>query len=67
MDSSHEMMLTVPITPAQVFDCMGFQRVILVEDDMEFSPDFFSFFNATAPILDQVDLNTARTYADSWV
>jgi len=36
----------------QLFDGRGFERVIILEDDMELSPDFFSFFEATAPILD---------------
>jgi alpha-1,3-mannosyl-glycoprotein beta-1,2-N-acetylglucosaminyltransferase len=30
---------------------MGFENVIAVEDDMEISPDFFSFFENTFPLL----------------
>lgn len=29
----------------------GFARVIILEDDMEVSPDFFDYFEATAPLL----------------
>ncbi|KAI3434434.1 hypothetical protein D9Q98_002511 [Chlorella vulgaris] len=35
-----------------MFDCFGYDRLIILEDDMQLSPDFFSFFEATAPILD---------------
>lgn len=30
---------------------MGFEQVIVVEDDLEISPDFFEYFSATLPIL----------------
>ena len=36
----------------QLFDERGFRRVIVLEDDMELSPDFFHFFDAMAPRLD---------------
>jgi hypothetical protein len=38
----------------QVFDHSKhrFERVIILEDDMELAPDFFSYFRATAPLLD---------------
>jgi alpha-1,3-mannosyl-glycoprotein beta-1,2-N-acetylglucosaminyltransferase len=36
----------------QLFDERGFRRVIVLEDDMELSPDFFHFFGAMAPRLD---------------
>ena len=29
-----------------------FERVVLLEDDMELAPDFFSYFRATAPLLE---------------
>jgi alpha-1,3-mannosyl-glycoprotein beta-1,2-N-acetylglucosaminyltransferase len=34
-----------------VFDNFGFQQVIFLEEDMEISPDFFSYFGAMLPIL----------------
>jgi hypothetical protein len=41
----------------QVFDRahaggVRFDRVIILEDDMELAPDFFSYFRATSPLLD---------------
>lgn len=36
----------------ELFDSRGFARVIIVEDDMEIAPDFFSYFLSTAPLLD---------------
>jgi len=38
----------------QLFDCRRYERVIFVEDDMLFAPDFFSYFEATSKVLDQV-------------
>lgn len=38
----------------QLFDCRRFDKLIIVEDDMLFAPDFFPFFEATAPLLEQV-------------
>lgn len=38
----------------QMFDCRRYERLIIVEDDMLFAPDFFSYFEATSKILDQV-------------
>ena len=38
----------------QLFDCFQYDRVIVVEDDMVFAPDFFSYFEATSHVLDQV-------------
>ena len=35
----------------QVFRSMGHEQVIVVEDDLEFSPDFFEYFSATLPVL----------------
>jgi alpha-1,3-mannosyl-glycoprotein beta-1,2-N-acetylglucosaminyltransferase len=37
------------------FDCFGYERLIILEDDMQLSPDFFSYFEAAAPILDADD------------
>jgi alpha-1,3-mannosyl-glycoprotein beta-1,2-N-acetylglucosaminyltransferase len=36
---------------SQVFDAMGFEQAIVVEDDMEVSPDFFDYFAAFLPLL----------------
>ena len=33
------------------FNVLGYSQVIVVEDDLEFSPDFFSYFEATLPLL----------------
>jgi hypothetical protein len=30
---------------------MGYKQVIIVEDDLEVSPDFYQYFSATLPIL----------------
>lgn len=38
----------------QIFDCRQFDKLILVEDDMLFAPDFFAFFEATALVLEKV-------------
>jgi alpha-1,3-mannosyl-glycoprotein beta-1,2-N-acetylglucosaminyltransferase len=35
----------------QVFDSLGYDQVIIVEDDMEFSPDFFDYFSSFLPLL----------------
>lgn len=35
----------------KTFNEMGFEQVIVVEDDLEISPDFFEYFAATLPIL----------------
>lgn len=37
----------------QLFDCRNYERLIIVEDDMLFAPDFFPYFEATAKILDE--------------
>jgi alpha-1,3-mannosyl-glycoprotein beta-1,2-N-acetylglucosaminyltransferase len=37
----------------RLFDDFGFQQVIFLEEDMEVSPDFFSYFGAMLPILRQ--------------
>lgn len=36
----------------ELFDRRGFERVLILEDDMELSVDFFEYFAAMAPILD---------------
>ncbi len=33
------------------FNVLGYHQVIIVEDDLEVSPDFFEYFEATLPIL----------------
>ncbi|KAK9868373.1 hypothetical protein WJX84_008202 [Apatococcus fuscideae] len=33
------------------FDCFNFPRIIILEDDMQLAVDFFSFFEASAPLL----------------
>ena len=37
---------------AQVFECMQYERVVIVEEDMEFSPDFFEYFEAMKDLVD---------------
>jgi len=37
----------------KTFVDMGFDQVIVVEDDLEISPDFFEYFSATLPLLKQ--------------
>ena len=44
----------------QMFDCRQYDKLILVEDDMLFAPDFFGFFEATAPVLEKVQLLNAK-------
>jgi alpha-1,3-mannosyl-glycoprotein beta-1,2-N-acetylglucosaminyltransferase len=39
----------------ELFDERQYQRVIILEDDMEIAPDFFSYFLRTAPLLDADD------------
>jgi len=36
----------------QIFDCLGFDKAIVIEDDMEVSVDFFAYFEATSHLLD---------------
>ena len=33
------------------FNELGYEQVIIVEDDLEVSPDFYEYFSATLPIL----------------
>lgn len=35
------------------FECLEAPRLILLEEDLVVAPDFFSYFEATAPLLDQ--------------
>jgi hypothetical protein len=35
------------------FECLQAPRLIFLEEDLQVSPDFFSYFEATAPLLDQ--------------
>ena len=35
----------------QTFNVMGYDQVIIVEDDLEVSPDFYEYFSATLPVL----------------
>ena len=37
----------------QVFDRVGLDSVIVLEDDLELAPDFFDYFRACAPLLDR--------------
>lgn len=46
----------------EMFDCRGFHKLIIVEDDMLFAPDFFAYFEATAPLLDEVSMSSSFTY-----
>jgi alpha-1,3-mannosyl-glycoprotein beta-1,2-N-acetylglucosaminyltransferase len=36
----------------QLFDELSYERVIILEDDMFVAPDFFNYFENTAPVLD---------------
>eukprot|EP00434_Breviolum_minutum_P041988 symbB.v1.2.037358.t1/scaffold5495.1/size26502/3 len=36
---------------AQIFDVSGFQQAIILEEDLEIAVDFFSYFEATLPLL----------------
>lgn len=38
----------------QLFDCFQYDKILIVEDDMTFAPDFFSYFEATARLLTKV-------------
>jgi alpha-1,3-mannosyl-glycoprotein beta-1,2-N-acetylglucosaminyltransferase len=38
---------------ARVFSLPSTQRVLILEEDLHISPDFFSFFEKTAPLLDR--------------
>ena len=44
----------VKCPPPQLLDCGGYSHVILVEDDLLFAPDFFSYFRATHQLLNKV-------------
>lgn len=46
-----------------LFDCFGFPRAIVVEDDMRFAPDFFAYFDALAPVLDE---DSSLLCASAW-
>ena len=35
----------------QMFNEFGFNQVIVVEDDLDFSPDFFEYFEAALAVL----------------
>jgi alpha-1,3-mannosyl-glycoprotein beta-1,2-N-acetylglucosaminyltransferase len=37
------------------FECLKSPRLIFVEEDLEVAPDFFSYFQATVPLLQQDD------------
>ncbi len=37
----------------QMFDCLGFRNLIILEDDMEIAVDFFSYFERAAQLLQQ--------------
>lgn len=36
-----------------MFDCFNYPRLIILEEDMDLAPDFFSYFEALAPMLDR--------------
>ena len=36
----------------KLFDELGYERVIILEDDMELSPDFFSYFEEAGKVMD---------------
>lgn len=37
----------------QLFDSLGYEKVIIVGDDMQIAPDFFSYFERMGPLLDE--------------
>ena len=37
---------------SKLFDGLGYPRVIVLEDDMELAPDFFSYFEALGKVMD---------------
>ena len=37
---------------SELFDGLGYPRVIVLEDDMELAPDFFSYFEALGKVMD---------------
>ena len=37
----------------QTFGRLGYEQVIIVEDDLVVSPDFYEYFSATLPLLHQ--------------
>ncbi|KAL3688857.1 hypothetical protein R1sor_015166 [Riccia sorocarpa] len=47
----------------QLFGERKYRRVIILEDDMEIAPDFFDYFEAMAPLLDQ---DSSLMAASSW-
>eukprot|EP00208_Stichococcus_sp_RCC1054_P006238 CAMPEP_0206141720 /NCGR_PEP_ID=MMETSP1473-20131121/13874_1 /ASSEMBLY_ACC=CAM_ASM_001109 /TAXON_ID=1461547 /ORGANISM="Stichococcus sp, Strain RCC1054" /LENGTH=454 /DNA_ID=CAMNT_0053536399 /DNA_START=73 /DNA_END=1437 /DNA_ORIENTATION=- len=47
----------------QMFDCRQYQKLIFVEDDMLFAPDFFNYFESTAQILEE---DTSLWCVSSW-
>uniref|UniRef100_A0A061QS26 Alpha-1,3-mannosyl-glycoprotein 2-beta-N-acetylglucosaminyltransferase n=2 Tax=Tetraselmis sp. GSL018 TaxID=582737 RepID=A0A061QS26_9CHLO len=36
-----------------MFDCLGYRKAIILEDDMQLSLDFFEYFEATSRLLDE--------------
>mmetsp|Transcript_3686 Transcript_3686/g.5597 ORF Transcript_3686/g.5597 Transcript_3686/m.5597 type:complete len:431 (+) Transcript_3686:152-1444(+) len=38
---------------SQMFDVRDYERVIILEDDLEIAPDFFNYMEGAAPLLDQ--------------
>mmetsp|Transcript_38036 Transcript_38036/g.107451 ORF Transcript_38036/g.107451 Transcript_38036/m.107451 type:complete len:572 (+) Transcript_38036:324-2039(+) len=36
-----------------MFDCLQYKKAIILEDDMKLSVDFFEYFQATAPLLEE--------------
>lgn len=49
----------------RVFDVLKFDQAVLLEDDMELAPDFFSYFAALVPVL-QLRVVVAHSIATDW-
>ena len=49
----------------ELFDGWGFRKVLVLEDDMELSVDFFEYFEAMAALLDEDEKETAAHVSSS--
>ncbi len=52
-DSYHKLAKHFKFALSELFDKQGFDRVIIIEDDMEIAVDFFDFFFTMAPFLEK--------------
>ena len=51
--SYHKLSSHFKFSLDELFEIRKFNRVIIVEDDLDVSSDFFDYFSALAPILDR--------------